>query len=1318
VKKVLKKIWMTLAILIILMAVFSSIFRSLTPWAKHYKSEVEHHISLLLGQKVTIQTMETGWYWFQPVLKLKQVTLGDDPKQAFHLNTLLVGINLVKSVWHWQIQPGVLYIDNMHLTIKEKYPHHWTVNGISTDAINAEDMSPEKSKQILIWLSQQERLIIKQVSIHFYFSDGGIIPIDGLNISIVNRGNHYKFKGNARLEQTSSTNLQLLGDGYLDPAHVDNIDGKFYFSAQNLVPAQWQRLVPKIKEHFEGGTGDIQLWVDLQKGRVASVQAQIKLEHLAWRLVTNQQSQLIQSFFANLSWKPDETGWQLKGDHIQLRIGGVSWPENQFLVNYNEEQQNYQCFVKNIIIESLLSSPIHWPQSIQTLLKIKPQGVLQDTQFLIKAQDSSFSIPKTPTFSSSQAKSIEKNPIIWRQEPEITYVLTRFYQLSWKGDAKKNIPSVNNLSGVINWQPEEGRLELDSENTTIAMKGYPEQTFTLLNASFDWKELSDGLRISLERFVLSKPDLTLSAQGALDQVTPESVGSIRFGAEFSGKELQQWAAFLPKHKMKPKLYTWLTRDLKRIADISGTIKLNGLAKDFPFEHNEGEFIINSHAYGGELYINPKWKIIKEIEAVIQVKNRDLNVDLLQADFQDVPAKQLNLRIDNIGSKKETMIINGSIYAPVQKIVNYVMASPLREKLDLLKQLAIKGSAQLNLNIQVPLYPENDKVLVKGNLVLNNNAILIKHDFVKFTLDQVTGPISFSEEGVSNSSLTAKLLDHPLDITIQTLSTPKPTTVIVVDGNWTIDSLKNQFKVAFLSVLKGSFPVKAVLKLANKPTEGDVINLTSSLQGLAVDLPAPLGKKNQGKANLEVNLDVNPDKSLRIKSNYDNRISTDLLFKTINGVLEFDSGEIGLGRVNVINQKLPGLAVVGSLKGFDLSEWNKVYTQYSSVSANNALMNKLRVINVTLDKLSFMNQQWDTMSVKAKLLSNKDWSFHLNQENILADLLYHSAGNELSGHIQRLHLKKIDPSAYNSGEQELTLHPNQIPNLNLRVDNLSVGKVQIGTVFLNSHSTVHRWTLNYCRIDSPVYQFSIQGEWTQKKGVNKTKVHLKLDSTNLSKTLERWDFTPVVDAKKGYLEFQGGWNNSLYNFSLASLNGALYLQLKNGRITHLNQETEEKIDLGKLLSILSLQTIPRRLKLDFSDLSHQGYSFDVFQGNFSVNKGIMNTQDSYLDGPVAYASMKGDLDLTRRSYNLNLKISPHITASLPVVATIAGGPVAGVAAWVATKIINQSMQKISAYSYKISGPWSQPVVQQLSITKKKNDSIPLGQGAIKVESDED
>ncbi|WP_428411394.1 YhdP family protein [Legionella sp.] len=1308
--KIIKKIWMSLAILIILMAVLSSVFRSLTPWAKQYKGEVEQHLSILLGQPVTIQTMETGWYWFQPVLKLKQVTLGSDSRKSFHLNKLLVGINVFRSIWNWQIQPGVLYIDDMHLTLREK-GDHWTIDGISTDTLNSEEITPEKTKQILVWLSQQERLTIKRVSMSFHFSDGGLIPVDGLNVSVSNNGGHYKFKGSARLEQTNSTDFELLGDGYFDPDNFDEIEGKFYFSAQNIMPAQWQSLFPNATEHLEGGKGGLQVWMDVHKGSVASVQAQVKLEHLAWRLLNKEKSQLVQSFFANLSWQPDNQGWQLHGDHIQLRVGGLNWPENQLLVKYNQEQQTYQFFIKNIIIESLLSDAINWPKSIQNLLQIKPQGILHDTQVLVRLADASFRIPLIPQLSSASAA---QEPVkTWAQGNEITYVLTRFEQLGWNGNPKKKILEVRNLSGVVNWQPEEGRLELDSENTLVAVHGYPAQNLTLLNGAVDWKELNDGLRISIDRFVLSTPELTLSAQGALDQVSRKSVGAVRLNAEFSGKNIEQWAPFLPKKHMKAKLYTWLTRDLKHIAEMSGTISLNGVAQDFPFDDHNGEFTIKSHASGGELYINPKWKIIKDIEGDIQLTNRNLNIAILNADFQGVPVNQMNLRIDNIGNNKENLIVTGSINAPVQKMVNYVMSSPLKTKLALLKQLAIDGYAQLNLNLEVPLYPENDKVLAKGDLTFKDNVITVKYDLVKFMLKGVTGELFFTDDGVSDSSLIANSMGHPLNIKIQSVKTPKSATSIVVEGTWTVDSLKTRHNAPILALLNGSFPVKAILKLANKSSEADTIKLTSSLQGLAVNLPAPLGKAHNDTLPLDVNVDLNADKSIRLKSNYDARLSTDLLFKMTNGALDLDSGQIRLGNAKALNQKLPGLALVGSLTGFELDEWKTVYNQYTATqNTGPSLLNKLRIINVTLDKFSILKQQFDALTVKAKLLPNKDWSFSLNQKNIAADLLYRVSANELSGHIQRLHLEKFHTKGIKSSESSEKIHPNQIPNLDLRVDNLSVGAVHIGDVTLKSQSTVKRWSLNYCRIDSPVYQFNIDGAWTQTKKADQSAFHLKLEMSNVAKSLERWGVNPSVRAKKGYLEFKGGWNSDLAGFSLAKLNGDMFLQLKNGRITDLSKSTEGKLDLGKLLSILSLQTIPRRLQLDFSDLASQGYSFDIFQGNFSIRKGRMTTQDSYIDGPVAYASMKGDLDLVRQTYDMNLKISPHITASLPIVATIAGGPVAGVATWVATKIINQGMQKISAYSYKISGPWKQPVVQQLTIVRKKNNPISTGQGPLK------
>ncbi|WP_298626660.1 YhdP family protein [uncultured Legionella sp.] len=1264
VNKLIKKIWVAVAILIVLAAVFSSIFRSLTPWAKQYKGEVEHHLTALLGQPVSIQSMETGWYWFQPVLKLKNININDGKEHALHLEQLQVGINLFKSLWYWRIQPGILYVDDIHLKFRET-AKGWIIDGISPAAINDNAMTPERTQQILAWLAQQERLVIRHVSAHFYFSNGGLIPVSGLNLSVINRGGRYKLKGDARLEQTDSTVFQLLGDVQFDPEHLEYTKGQIYFSAKNIVPAQWQSLLPQTSEQLEGGKGDIDLWLDLDKGAVALVQAQVKFKRLAWRLTNKKTRELIQSFYANISWKPDRKGWTLQADHIKLRAAGVSWPENQVSVNFNKFTKNYQLFVKSILIESLLSDAINWPSDMQTLIQAKPHGALSDTQIVFK-------------------------------ENKVNYFLTRFDHLGWT--AINNIPQVEELSGALNWQPEEGRLELDSVNTAIKVKGYPIQNLELFNGAVDWKNLSNGLRVSIERLILSKSDLTISAQGVIDQVSRESVGVIHLDADFSGKNIEQWIAYLPKEHLKPKLYLWLTKDLKKIASATGKVKINGLASDFPFDHNNGEFSITSHASGGELLITSKWKPITDLEGYIRLRNRNLVIDVVHGDFQGVPVNQMNLRIDDIGLDKETLLVHGIIHGQAQKMINFVLASPLKQKLSALNRLVIKGLVLLNLRLEIPLYPENDDNLVRGDLSFQKNTILVEHEVGALKIEDVTGDLSFDEESITHSALTASAFGFPLNVKIQSVKKPQPETFVVVDGETTIDALKKQFNVPILSFLKGMFAINAQIKITDDPNDLDSVIFKSNLKGLAISLPAPLGKAFETQVPLEVKLDFNTKKAIRLRSNYNNRLSSDLLFHNSKSGFEFKSGQIRLGSAQAIHQDKPGLAIVGSLDGFDLHEWKKIYDRYSSGPSNSPLLEQLRIVNVKLGKLTVLKQQFDNMVVIAKVLPGNDWSFSLNQKKIAADLMYHPATNSLSGFVKYLHLSPIDKFEPNT-KLSTNDSPGQIPNLNLRIDNFSVGEKQIGNMTLKSQSSPERWFIDYCRIDSPFYQFVINGEWTQKAKVNQSKLQVRLHLNDLAKSLEQWQITPAVHARKGDLEFNGGWRGSLYDFSLRTLNGTMNLQLKNGRITNLSPETEEKLGLGKLLSILSLQTIPRRLKLDFSDLAHQGYSFDVFKGSFSVKNGIMNTQDSYIDGPVAYASMKGELDLVRRMYDLNLSISPHITASLPIVATIAGGPIAGLAAWVANKIINQSMQKITGYSYKVSGPWNQPIVQQLSIEKK-------------------
>ncbi len=1257
---ILKRVWISLSALIILAAVLSSLFRSLTPLVKEHKKNIETSLSQLIGQPVTIQSLETGWYWFHPVLKLDHFTI-QDQTHSLYFKQLFIGINLFKSLLHGQIQPGLLYLKDGRIVLR-KEGNEWRMEGVK-DTPDRNKSTKETLDQVLSALTQQERLIIRNLSVELYVDDKKLLPIKQFNFSMVNKSGYYKIKGRARINQKKSSLIKWMAEINFDPKHYKETQGKIYFSGKRLLLLQWQELFFPQSHYVKKGNATVSLWLDLNHGEISSAQSQLSLNDV---VLNNQDKEnFIPAFYANMSWKPTSQGWLYNADQIQFDLDKTHWPENQVSIQFDKTQQSYLIYSKHILLESLrVAIARQWPQLAQELNWLKPKGNLDDFQLVFK----------------------NNQPI---------YLLTRFDQLSWA--QYQNVPEVTNLSGVIQWEPQEGHLELDSENTSIKINNYPQQNLTLLNGAIDWKELSNGLRVSVDRFALSQPELTISMQGVMDGVSKTSLGAIRLGLDFSAKNLQQWMPYLPKENMKIKLFNWLNQDIKRIKQATGTIIINGLAKDFPFDNNTGEFSIVSHALGGNILITPKWQLIKDIEAYIRLKNRNLDIDIVDGNAKGVPIKQMHLRIDDIGKDKETLLIHSIIDGPAQKMLNFVIASPLKKQLNKLKMLVLKGIFLLDLKIEVPLYPENDDNLVQGTLHLKNNEIEIKHHLFSLPIEDVTGYLAFNETGVTESTLAGTAFDYPLDIKIHSEKTPQPITRIDVNGECTIDSLKAKFNTPIFSLFKGMFTVNALFKITSNPNELDHLTLSSTLKGLSIKVPAPLSKNYKEKAPLLVNLDFNAEKTIRLRANYNNKLSTDLLFEqNKKKELALTSGEISLGSNTAVDQKIPGLSLVGSLDGFDIEEWKKTFAQFKN-NKNSFVLNNLRAFNLKLNKLTFLKQQWDDFRVKGTILPNHDWTFNIKQKKIAADLTYTVANNLISGFVHYLSLDKIKLVKTDNGVSDL--NPEQIPNLNLRVDKLSVGTILIGDLTLKSHSNSEHWSIDYCRIDSPIYQLTINGEWVKKNKINHTGLQFKLHFNDLGKSLNTWGITPAVESKKGDLVFNGGWNGRLDDFSLKSLAGTMYLQLNNGRITHLSPETEEKLGLGKLLSILSLQTIPRRLKLDFSDLSHEGYSFDIFKGNFAVGQGIINTQDSYLDGPVAYASMKGDLDIVRRMYDLNLNISPHITASLPIVATIAGGPIVGIAAWAANKIINQSMQKITAYSYKISGPWDQPVVQQLSIIKK-------------------
>jgi uncharacterized protein YhdP len=131
----------------------------------------------------------------------------------------------------------------------------------------------------------------------------------------------------------------------------------------------------------------------------------------------------------------------------------------------------------------------------------------------------------------------------------------------------------------------------------------------------------------------------------------------------------------------------------------------------------------------------------------------------------------------------------------------------------------------------------------------------------------------------------------------------------------------------------------------------------------------------------------------------------------------------------------------------------------------------------------------------------------------------------------------------------------------------------------------------------------------------------------------------------------------------------------------------------LFGLLTLQNLPRRLQLDFSDLFSEGFVFDEINSSVKISSGLLNSDNLEIDGPAADILIRGYVDLIEETQELFVKVTPRITDSMSLIA-LAGGPIAGAAAFIAQKILDDPLNEVLTDQYKIIGTWSDPIEEEV------------------------
>jgi uncharacterized protein YhdP len=624
-------------------------------------------------------------------------------------------------------------------------------------------------------------------------------------------------------------------------------------------------------------------------------------------------------------------------------------------------------------------------------------------------------------------------------------------------------------------------------------------------------------------------------------------------------------------------------------------------------------------------------------------------------------------------------------------------------------------------------PDNN--LTQGTFKLDNASLLFSKDLP--ALEQLNTTLSFKQGALRVEQAKAQWLGGAINAS-GGYDTKDPSQILSAQGTAQLAALKqlsqNAMAQALLSHAVGA--VDYTIKLNAKP-EGYAWQLLADLKDTALAWPGLLDKP----AGVPLPFTLTRSPTQRSASSGLGTVITEDVWEAslgatvlgpFKGILErrldadvwqMTRSAIALGEQAELNPPYQGLAIhmtAGKVnldvlrKEIETLPWaavpvDKVDPKAPSAGAVSAMppawmprVLALQVDDLTVKNRRFYNvvgvasrsgsrgQVWDANLIAKGINGYINWT-----DNSLSEGL---GGGQL---IVKLSELTIPASEVQNAKQELlSVTPKQVPSVDLTIDKLTVGNVFLGAVSAKANNLALNdrvgWQIDRFAFELPHTSLKGKGAWKHPLGGETGEVALELDlnTSNLGTALESFGLGKVVAAAPGTIKGNIAWNGTPFGLDIPSLSGSLNAEFAKGQFL--------KVDpgAGRLVGLFSLQSLPRRLTLDFKDMFGTGFAFDTIKASATIEKGLLKTEDFAMQSSAAQVRAAGEVALASETQNLTFVVKPNFDAGSVSLLYMLINPPIGLATLAAQFLLREPLRQSLSLEYAITGSWANPDVKQV------------------------
>jgi uncharacterized protein (TIGR02099 family) len=1236
------------------------------PDIERYHDNIRAMVSQVVGQPVTIGKIEADWRGIRPHLLFTDVLILDKQGQT------LLALQRVDNVVSWmtaltgQVRLYSLEINQPDLLIKRDAQGLLYFAGMK---MSSNIPGQPADHGLADWLLHQKHIVVRDARITWQDEQRAAPPLilNQVNMLIENSGRRHSFSLRAQPPAELSAQLDLRGN-FLGTS-FDNFNawrGELYTQLDYVDVAAWNTwlalpIAPKR------GRGALRGWLGVENGKINQFTADLALADVQTQLADDLPLLDVIKLRGRVEWHDVVRGFEISTRKLSLQMSNdlVLHPIDLYMRSADatdKQPANGEMRVNTLDIDRFTSLMHFLPLTTsmrQQLAKFAPQGRIFDVQ----------------------AK--------WRGDFDklLNYeIKARFDGLSIRRAG--NIPGFTRLSGQVDGNDANGTLLLNTRNFSVdAPLIMPEPlAFDSLIAQMSWQKHDSGMEVKFNKVSIANADLAGNFFGSY-QSLPQSPGLIDLTVRLTRASVGHTARYIPLVALHGEAHNWIQNALIDGHADDFNLRLKGNLNDFPFDGNRnGLFQIRARATGVIVEYAKGWPRVENAVAKLVIQGKRLEVTAPTAMTVGGSLKNISVVLPDIKSPGLLLQVRGESVGETKHGLDFIQQSPVRGYIDgLTDNITSSGDGNLNLQVDIPLRGSKPAMVSGRYHFLDNEVSLGKSVPI---LHKVNGDLLFSESSVRTQNVTMQVLGGPATLALQ--SNKGSAANAKIAGRANIDALRETAPHSLLNYLHGSSDWESEITILKKQIS---MQLTSNLVGLASDLPAPFAKRASEFIPLRFEMNsMTPQQDL-VSVQYGKLLSAKFLRWDEGGERVIKRGTVNFGNAGKWLEK-DGVWLVGTMPQLSMEGWGAL------ASASDGLTPVgIAGADLLIQKISGYGYMTDDLRIIARNI-NGTIAAQLAAKSVNGEVSWQPQGNgKFAARLKNLSLE-LDRDENGKKKsmvtQSIAIKKNvasmKHPALDVAVSSLTLNGKNLGKLELLAQQHERDWQLERLIITNPDGELTADGKWQMAPSGEQTQINLTLEISDAGKILGRSGYPNSVKDGSGKLEGTFSWPGAPAEFGYATLDGTLKLSTGKGQFL--------KIDpgFGKLLSILSLQALPKHIALDFTDVFSAGFKFDSINGVAQIKKGVLSTDDFKIEGSAAKATMRGQVDLNHETQNLRVRILPTVGNTASLLSAFAAGPVVGIGVFIANKILREPLDKLVSFEYNITGAWADPNVEKVGVSK--------------------